>query len=144
VDLGAVAGSGHDRLQVRRRPSVGIIPTGSELVPVGRTPAPGEILEYNSLVLAAQVESWGGQARRYPIVADDLGQIRETVLRAAASHDLLLVNAGSSAGLEDFTARVIEQVGVVLAHGVAVRPGHPGHRGARISSLGCADRGDLR
>jgi len=125
VDLGAVAGCGHDRLRVRRRPSVGIIPTGSELVPIGRTPASGEILEYNSLVLAAQVESWGGQARRYPIVADDLDRIRETVLQAAASHDLLLVNAGSSAGLEDFTARVIEQVGEVLAHGVAVRPGHP-------------------
>jgi len=125
VDLGAVAGCGHDRLRVRRRPSVGIIPTGSELVPIGRTPASGEILEYNSLVLAAQVESWGGQARRYPIVADDLDRIRETVMQAAASHDLLLVNAGSSAGLEDFTARVIEQVGEVLAHGVAVRPGHP-------------------
>ena len=125
VDLGAVAGCGHDRLRVRRRPSVGIIPTGSELVPIGRTPASGEILEYNSLVLAGQVDSWGGQARRYPIVADDLDRIREAVLQAAASHDLLLVNAGSSAGLEDFTARVIAQVGEVLAHGVAVRPGHP-------------------
>src|SRR3990172_3266434 len=125
VDLGAVAGCGHDRLRVRRRPSVGIIPTGSELVPIGRTPASGEILEYNSLVLAAQVESWGGQARCYPIVADDLDRIREAVLQAAASHDLLLVIAGSSAGLEDFTARVIAQGGEVLAHGVAVRPGHP-------------------
>jgi putative molybdopterin biosynthesis protein len=125
VDLGAVAGCGHDRVSVRRRPSVGILPTGSELVPIGDTPARGDILEYNSLVLAAQVEAWGGRAQRYPIVPDDLAQIRETVLRSAGQHDLLLINAGSSAGLEDYTARVVEQLGQVLAHGVAVRPGHP-------------------
>jgi putative molybdopterin biosynthesis protein len=125
VDLGAVAGCGHDRLWVRRKPSVGILPTGTELVPVGKTPEPGEILEFNSLVLAAQVESWGGVARRYPIVSDDLDKLELAVRQAAPQHDLLLINAGSSAGLEDFTARVVEQLGEVLAHGVAVRPGHP-------------------
>ncbi len=125
VDLGAVAGCGHSRLRVRRRPRVAIIPTGTELVPAGSDPAPGEIIEYNSLVLAAQVEAWGGLATRCPIAPDDFEGIRKAVAQAAADHDLVLVNAGSSAGSEDYTARVVESLGELLVHGVAVRPGHP-------------------
>ncbi|MEW6567892.1 MAG: molybdopterin biosynthesis protein [Chloroflexota bacterium] len=125
VDLGAIAGSGHARVRVRRRPRVAVLPTGSELIPVGQPPRPGQILEYNSLVLAAQVQAWGGQATRLPIVPDDLGQLQRAVARAAAAHDLVLVNAGSSAGSQDYTARVVEALGDLLVHGVAVRPGHP-------------------
>ncbi len=125
VDLGAIAGSGSTRVAVWRRPRVAIIPTGSELVPAGTPPHAGEILEYNSLVLAAQVESWGGAATRGPIVRDDLAAIRAAVAQAAETHDLVLVNAGSSAGSEDFTAQVVASLGELLVHGVAVRPGHP-------------------
>ena len=70
VDLGAAAGSGNSHLAVFRRPRVSVIPTGSELVPIGTPPRPGEILEYNSLVLAAQVETWGCTASRWPIIRD--------------------------------------------------------------------------
>jgi putative molybdopterin biosynthesis protein len=125
VDLGAIAGSGHAAVQVWRKPKVAIIPTGTELIPVGANAKPGEILEYNSLVLAAQVESWGGIATRYPITPDDFNRIREATLDATQSNDLILINAGSSAGSEDFTAGVIESLGEVLVHGIAVRPGHP-------------------
>ena len=129
VDLGAVAGCGHTMVRVRRKPRVAVIPTGSELVTVEQAvekgTAPGDIIEYNSLVLAAQVREWGGEPTRYPIVEDDYGKIRENVRRAAAGHDLVLVNAGSSAGSEDYTARVVEELGEVLVHGVAMRPGHP-------------------
>lgn len=125
VDLGAIAGSGHATVQVRRKPRVAIIPTGSELVPVGSVARPGEILEYNSLVMAAQVEAWGGQPTRFPIVPDDFERIRHAVAEAAQDHDLVLVNAGSSAGSEDYTAEVVQSLGVLLVHGVAVRPGHP-------------------
>lgn len=125
VDLGAIAGCGHALVRVRRRPRVAILPTGSELVPIGRHPAPGEILEYNSLVLATQVQSWGGEATRLPIVPDDPERLRQAVETATSTHDLVLVNAGSSAGSEDYTARVVESVGELLVHGVAVRPGHP-------------------
>ncbi len=127
VDLGAIAASGHGRVKVRRQPRVAVIPTGSELVTVeqaGRL-RPGEIIEFNSLVLAAQVESWGGRATRWPIVADDLAAIKAAVAAAAQEHDLVLVNAGSSAGTEDYTAQVVSALGVLLVHGVAVRPGHP-------------------
>ncbi len=127
VDLGAIAGSGHSTVCVRRRPRVAIIPTGSELVPVDREEQarPGEIVEYNSIVLAAQVEGWGGQATRWPIVADRFDDIRAAAVEAAGTHDLVLINAGSSAGTEDYTASVVADLGKVLVHGVAVRPGHP-------------------
>lgn len=125
VDLGAIAGCGYGVVAVRRQPRVAIIPTGTELVPVGSEVKAGDILEYNSLVLAAQVQSWGGAPTRYPIVPDDLALIQATVLEAAAAHDLVLLNAGSSAGSEDFSAQVVESLGTLLVHGVAVRPGHP-------------------
>ena len=126
VDLGALAGAGHATVRVIRRPRVAIIPTGSELVPADAgEPPPGHIIEYNSLVLAAQVESWGGAATRWPIVADDFDAIRAAVAEAAAGHDLVLLNAGSSAGSEDYTAHVVQSLGRLLVHGVAVRPGHP-------------------
>jgi putative molybdopterin biosynthesis protein len=127
VDLGAIAGSGHRAVSVRRQPRVAIIPTGSELVPVDlpRAPRPGEIVEYNSIVMAAQVSEWGGIATRWPIVADDMQALRAAVGEAAESHDLVLVNAGSSAGTEDYTAAVIAELGDLLVHGIAVRPGHP-------------------
>jgi putative molybdopterin biosynthesis protein len=127
VDLGAVAGSGHPTISVRSRPRVAIIPTGSELVPVDRDqlPRPGEIIEYNSLVLAAQVTEWGGLATRWPIVPDRFNAIRDAVAEASIDHDLVLINAGSSAGTEDYTAAVVSDLGQLLVHGVAVRPGHP-------------------
>jgi putative molybdopterin biosynthesis protein len=125
VDLGAIAACGHARVRVARKPRVAILPTGSELIPVGQTVQSGEIIEYNSLVMAAQVNAWGGQATRYPITPDDFEQIRLRVLEAARDHDLVLLNAGSSAGSEDFSARVVESSGTLLVHGVAVRPGHP-------------------
>ena len=126
VDLGAIAGCGHATVLVRRKPKVAVIPTGTELVPVGSAAiGPGDIIEYNSLVLAAQVEQWGGQVRRYPIVPDDFERIKAAVAEAASTHDLVLLNAGSSAGSEDFSARVVEELGALLVHGIAVRPGHP-------------------
>ncbi len=125
VDLGAIAGCGHATVLVRRKPRVAVIPTGTELVPVGSAVKPGDILEYNSLVLAAQVEQWGGQATRHPIVPDDFERIQAAVAEVAATHDLILLNAGSSAGSEDFSARVVESLGTLLVHGIAVRPGHP-------------------
>ena len=102
-----------------------ILPTGSELVPVGQAVQRGDIIEYNSLVLAAQVNAWGGEAVRCPITPDDLELIRARVRQAAETSDLVLLNAGSSAGSEDFSARVVAELGQLLVHGVAVRPGHP-------------------
>lgn len=125
VDLGAIAGCGHDHVVVSRKPEVAILPTGTELVPVGESVEEGEIIEYNSIVLASQIREWGGRASRFSITPDDYQTLKERVLEAAQDYDLILVNAGSSAGSEDYTARVVEEVGELLVHGVAVRPGHP-------------------
>jgi putative molybdopterin biosynthesis protein len=128
VDLGALAGAGHVTVSVYRRPRVAVIPTGSELVTLetaAESISPGQIIEYNSIVLAAQVESWGGQATRWPIVPDKFEAIQAAVLQADQYHDLVLVNAGSSAGTEYYTAHIVQALGTLLVHGVAVRPGHP-------------------
>ncbi|MEW5872514.1 MAG: molybdopterin biosynthesis protein [Chloroflexota bacterium] len=125
VDLGAMAACGHSQAVVARRPRVAILPTGSELIPVGQPARSGEIIEFNSLVLAAQVRQWGGEAVRFSITVDDFAAIRERVAQAALEYDLILLNAGSSAGSEDFSAGVVEALGQLLVHGVAVRPGHP-------------------
>ena len=125
ADLGAIAASGHRQMNVARKPRVAILPTGTELVPIGSDLHAGDILEYNSLVLAAQIKSMGGEPTRFPITKDDFDAICERVQEAAQTHDLVLLNAGSSAGAEDFSAKVVEKLGQLLVHGVAVRPGHP-------------------
>ncbi|MBK9927192.1 MAG: molybdopterin biosynthesis protein [Anaerolineales bacterium] len=125
ADLGAIAAAGHQEINVARKPKVAILPTGTELVPIGSKLKAGDILEYNSLVLAAQVKAMGGEPTRYPITKDDFGLICQRVEEAAQEHDLVLLNAGSSAGAEDFSAKVVESLGTLLVHGVAVRPGHP-------------------
>jgi len=125
VDLGACAGSGHDRLAVARRPVAAILPTGSELRPVGEPVGAADIIEYNSIVLAAQIAQWGGAPRRFPITADERPAIEAAVAAAAAEADLVLLLSGSSAGAEDFSAEVVAALGELLVHGVAVRPGHP-------------------
>lgn len=124
-DIGAAAGAGHAQITVRRRPRVAIQPTGTELVAPGTAVRPGDIIEYNSLVLGAMVQEWGGQATRLPPLADDYTAIKQRVLSAARDYDLVIVNAGSSAGSEDFTARIVAELGQLLVHGIAIRPGHP-------------------
>jgi putative molybdopterin biosynthesis protein len=124
-DLGAIAACGHTQIKVIRKPIVSIIPTGDELIELGTAAKAGDIIEYNSMMLAAQVNGWGGEAHRYPIVKDNPDSLREAILHAASRSDLILLNAGSSAGSDDYSAQVIESLGELLVHGVAVRPGHP-------------------
>ncbi|MEY2819030.1 MAG: hypothetical protein RL275_2493, partial [Chloroflexota bacterium] len=125
ADLGAIAASGHQTIKVARKPKVAILPTGTELVPIGSKLKAGDILEYNSLVLASQIKQMGGDPTRYPITKDDFDLICQRVAEAATTHDLVLLNAGSSAGAEDFSSKVVEKLGTLMVHGVAVRPGHP-------------------
>jgi molybdopterin molybdotransferase/putative molybdopterin biosynthesis protein len=125
VDIAACAAAGLVELLVRRRPRVVIIPTGDEIRPVGTEPAPGEITDTNSMMLAAQAVEVGCEARTTGIVADDPGMIGAAVRDAAIAADLVILIAGSSAGRDDYTARVVAATGSLAVHGVAVRPGHP-------------------
>jgi putative molybdopterin biosynthesis protein len=125
VDLGAIAACGHTTVTVRRRPSVGVLPTGSELVEPGAAVKPGDVIDFNSLMLCGQLREWGAEPLRHAITPDDHGRLRERVVDALARHDVVVINAGSSAGSEDFTALVVEELGTLHVHGVAIRPGHP-------------------
>lgn len=125
VDLAAAAASGHSELIVARKPRVAVLPTGSELVPLGAPPDAGQIIESNGVLLAAQLSEWGGEPNRLPIVRDDRELLAAAVARAAEGHDMVLINAGSSAGAEDYTSEIVESLGELWVHGVAVRPGHP-------------------
>ncbi len=125
ADLGAIAAAGHQEIKVARKPRVAILPTGTELVPIGSDLKSGDILEYNSLVMAAQIKAMGGEPTRFPITKDDFDLICQRVEEASQDYDLVLLNAGSSAGAEDFSAVVVQKLGTLLVHGVAVRPGHP-------------------
>ena len=123
-DLGALANYGVTEVAVKTV-RAGLIPTGSELVPAGEMPPPGKVVESNTLMAAAVLAEAGIEPRRYPIVPDDHEMIREAVRRGVAENDILLVSAGSSAGTRDYTADIIRDLGEVLAHGVAIKPGKP-------------------
>ncbi|MCO1656300.1 molybdopterin biosynthesis protein [Pseudonocardia humida] len=125
VDVAACAAAGVFEVAVRRRPRVAIIPTGDEIRPVGTELGPGEIADTNSLMLAAQAAEIGCDTRTTAIVADDPELITAAVREAARDADLVVLIAGSSAGRDDYTARVVAAAGSLAVHGVAVRPGHP-------------------
>ena len=125
VDIAACAAAGVVELVVRRKPRVVIIPTGDELRPVGTELAPGEIADTNSMMLAAQAAEVGCETRTTGIVADDPDLIIAAVREAAVDAELVILVAGSSAGRDDYTARVVAAAGSLAVHGVAVRPGHP-------------------
>lgn len=124
-DLAALLAAGVNRVKVRPRPRVAIIPTGTEVVPPEGDVGPGQIPESNSAALAELVRDWGGEARVMPIVPDDTERLIRAVRGAAENHEVIVVNAGSSAGREDYTARVLSEVGSLVAHGAAIRPGKP-------------------
>ena len=125
VDLGAAAACGHPYLEVRQKPRVAIFPTGTELVEPGTNVKPGDIVEFNSLMLAGQVSEWGGAPSRQPITPDTYELLKARISAALDDHDIVLVNAGSSAGSEDYTSRIVSELGELVVHGCAIRPGHP-------------------
>ena len=125
VDLGAILAGGIREIPVRKKPVVTIIPTGSELVSPDKNPGPGEIIEFNSTIFSNLVKTWGGKPVVHPIVRDDLQEITRAVEEAVSHSDIVLIGAGSSAGSEDYTSTVIGNLGKVLVHGVATRPGKP-------------------
>lgn len=140
VDVGALLQAGIGAVEVRRRPVVAILPTGDELRDPESRVGPGEIPEFNSSVLAAMVEEWGGvpmglkdiaasagdEANRELVaVPDEPDLLARWVKQAAGVADVVVVNAGSSRGSGDLTFRVLDELGTVLAHGIATRPAKP-------------------
>jgi len=123
--IGAMLAGGVMKVSVIRRPTVGIIPTGDEIIPPTDDPEPGKIMEFNSAIFSAMLVKWGAVPKTYPIVPDQPELVEAAVRRAAEECDMVLLNAGSSAGREDYSAAAIASVGKVLHHGIAMRPGKP-------------------
>jgi len=141
ADLAACAAAGIAQVDVVRRPRVAILTTGDELVDVTvDAPPPGAILDSNAVLLAACVREYGGTLTLTMRVPDVEDVLVAAVARAIAASDVVIVNAGSSAGRDDHTSRAFSRFGDVVVHGVAIRPGHPlvlaVAREARVPLLG--------
>ena len=123
-EIGALAAYGNAEVEVLTV-RVGLIPTGSELVPLGVQPGPGQAVESNVVMAGAWLDGIGTRCTRYPLTPDDPGLIRSRLGEAIDANDVVIISAGSSAGTRDFTADAIADLGEVILHGVAMKPGKP-------------------
>ncbi|WP_224268382.1 molybdopterin molybdotransferase MoeA [Haloprofundus salinisoli] len=121
-DLGLLKSVGVREVEAYERPRVAVIPTGEELVQ--RDPEPGEVVETNGLTVSKLVERWGGDASYRDVVTDDEDALREAV-ESNLDHDVVVTTGGSSVGERDLTYEVVDDLGEVFVHGVALKPGHP-------------------
>ena len=125
IDISVLISAGIHEIPVIKRPVVGIIPTGDEMIDYRETPEDGRIIETNSWMFQNLVTENHGVGRRYPIIKDDPVKIRSVVSDAVQDCDIVIINAGSSAGRDDYTVHAIRDLGEVLTHGVAIKPGKP-------------------
>ena len=125
VEVAACLAVGADRIKVMAQPRVCVIPTGTEIIDSPDELPSGAIRDINSYMLSALFSNWGAQVRRHAVLSDDQAKLQQAVAAAVAENDLVVINAGTSGGTEDFTATVLAGLGQVCCHGVAIRPGRP-------------------
>jgi molybdopterin molybdotransferase len=121
-DLGLLKSVGLDAVEVVERPTVAVVPTGEELVQAD--PGPGEIIETNGLTVSRLVNRWGGRPTYRDVVTDDREALRAAIQRDLTK-DVIVTTGGSSVGERDLIPEVVDDLGEVLVHGVALKPGHP-------------------
>jgi putative molybdopterin biosynthesis protein len=125
IDIGVLFSGGITHVEVYAKPRVAVFPTGTEIIEPAAMPKEGEIIESNSRMFEALVQEAGGKAVRFAPIPDDYDLLKEAIGKAAKEFDLVLVNAGSSAGTEDYTVYVLRELGEIVVHGVAMKPGKP-------------------
>jgi putative molybdopterin biosynthesis protein len=125
VDIAAMLSGGIAELEVVKKPRVGIIPTGTEIIEPDEPLVLGKIIESNSRMFEGLVREYGGEPVRFKPVPDDYELLKSTISQAVKENDIVIINAGSSAGSEDFTVKLIAELGEVLVHGIATKPGKP-------------------
>ncbi|MCO8245144.1 MULTISPECIES: gephyrin-like molybdotransferase Glp [unclassified Haladaptatus] len=121
-DLGMLKSVGVREVTVYEPPRIAVIPTGEELVQTD--PDPGEVVETNGLTVSRFVERWGGDATYHDVVTDDETALREAI-ESNLDHDIVVTTGGSSVGKRDLLPEVVDSIGEVIVHGVALKPGHP-------------------
>ncbi|MGL6105658.1 molybdopterin biosynthesis protein [Romboutsia sp.] len=124
-DVGAIISGRVDKVKVFKKFKIGIIPTGTELIERNQEPKIGDIIEFNSRLFEGLIKGYEAKPVKYPIVEDDYNKIKASVLKALDECDMVLINAGSSQGREDFTYDIIDEIGEVCLHGIAIKPGKP-------------------
>jgi len=126
-DIGALAGLGITKVWVYEKPRVSIVSTGDEIVPADQPIRPGQVRDINSYTLAGLIMSAGGIPIKRGILADTYGTIKDVVDISLRESDMILISGGSSVGVKDMTAKVINETGRpgVLFHGVSLKPGKP-------------------
>jgi putative molybdopterin biosynthesis protein len=125
IDQGAMLATGITEIKVRRPPRAHVIPTGSELIQPNQHPKAGQIIEFNSRILAGYLNEWGADASRGLPVIDNPELLKKALITAADENDFVILNAGASAGTKDYSAKVLAELGTVIVHGVAIKPGKP-------------------
>ena len=124
-DIGALAAIGRVQVPVAKKLKIGVISTGDELVPPEQIPGPGQVRDVNSPMLEAMLTAFGAEVINYGIVIDDEALLSEKVHKAVAECDAVLLSGGSSVGVKDAACRIIESMGELLMHGIAIKPGKP-------------------
>ena len=125
MDIGAILNSGITQISVYEQIRVGLMPTGDEIKDQYDTLEQGHYFDTNSWTFQAMVENWGGVPDRVPPVPDDYDRLKEMLLQLVSRNHMVIVNAGSSAGSMDFTATLVKELGTLLFHGLAIKPGKP-------------------
>jgi molybdopterin molybdotransferase len=124
-DLGLLASIGFGSVEVVRKPRVAILVTGNELLPPGLMPSGYEIADSNSPMLNALVTRDGGVCLPAQRVPDEETALRDAILEASKTADVILITGGSSVGTEDYTPSVVAGLGELVVHGIAIRPASP-------------------
>lgn len=127
VEMGGLLALGITQVEVYRKPRVGILSSGDEVVSPYQAILPGQVRDVNSYTLSALVKACGGDPLPFGIIADDENKLREALHHLSSQCDMILITAGSSVSARDYTARVIQEQGSpgVLVHGLNTRPGKP-------------------
>lgn len=125
IDVAVLLSSGIRKIAVMKKPTVAIIPTGDEMIDYNQDLEDGKIIETNSYMFENLIHEHHGIAHRFPITKDKRSLIKETLLEASNHYDIVIINAGSSAGRDDYTAQAIQELGHIYTHGVSIKPGKP-------------------
>lgn len=124
-EIGMLATIGISQVKVKKKIKVGVLSSGDEIIPVNRSLSPGEIYDANGPMVCVALQSNGCEVTFLGTVKDDYEELRNIIVHEISSYDMLVISGGTSVGVKDVTSKVIDELGEILFHGIAVKPGKP-------------------